>query len=248
MANAIDPLNCTNEEFYLLSVLNDNNQKLRVRLPAVVQSYDRDKNTVIVKCGIKIPVNDGEFVELSPFEVKVHRWGGGGYHISFPLKEGDTGDIVFYDRDIQSFLESLQTSEPETTRNHAFEDAEFIPIDREAAESGTEGLYLCSDDGTRTINITEQDIVITNGESSLTLTADSYTIKTTDTTVDSSSTSITGTVDIAKTLDVTGNTTCLANTDSATYSTGGVQGITGVFVNAAGVKLYFTNGLITNVG
>ena len=59
MANAIDPLNCTNEEFYLLSVLNDNNQKLRVRLPAVVQSYDRDKNTVIVKCGVKIPVNDG---------------------------------------------------------------------------------------------------------------------------------------------------------------------------------------------
>lgn len=235
MANAIDPLNCTNEEFYLLSVLNDNNQKLRVRLPAVVQSYDRDKNTVIVKCGVKIPVNDGKFVELSPFEVKVHRWGGGGYHISFPLKEGDTGDIVFYDRDIQTFLESLQTSEPETTRNHAFEDAEFIPIDREATESGTEGLYLCSDDGTRTINITEQDIVITNSESSLTLTADSYNIKATGT-------SMSGTCDVA------GNLTCQSNVDGTTFSTGGVQGITGVFVNSAGVKLYFTNGLITNVG
>lgn len=233
MANAIDPLNCTNEEFYLLSVLNDNNQKLRVRLPAVVQSYDRDKNTVIVKCGVKIPVNDGEFVELSPFEVKVHRWGGGGYHISFPLKEGDTGDIVFYDRDIQSFLESLQTSEPETTRNHAFEDAEFIPIDRKAAESGTEGLYLCSDDGTRTINITEQDIVITNGESSLTLTADSYNIKATGT-------SMSGTV------DVTGNVTSQANIDGATFSTGGTVGATGSFVDAGGVTHTYKNGLITS--
>lgn len=235
MANAIDPLNCTNEEFYLLSVLNDNNQKLRVRLPAVVQSYDRDKNTVIVKCGVKIPVNDGKFVELSPFEVKVHRWGGGGYHISFPLKEGDTGDIVFYDRDIQTFLESLQTSEPETTRNHAFEDAEFIPIDRAAEETEIDGLYLCSDDGTRTINITEQDIVITNGESSLTLTSDSYNIKATGTSM-------------SGTCDVSGNVTSQANIDGATFSTGGVQGITGVFVNTAGVKLYFTNGLITNVG
>ena len=233
MANAIDPLNCTNEEFYLLSVLNDNNQKLRVRLPAVVQSYDRDKNTVIVKCGVKIPVNDGEFVELSPFEVKVHRWGGGGYHISFPLKEGDTGDIVFYDRDIQSFLESLQTSEPETTRNHSFEDAEFIPIDRKAEESGTEGLYLCSDDGTRTINITEQDIVITNGESSLTLTADSYNIKATGT-------SMSGTV------DVTGNVTSQANIDGATFSTGGTAGATGSFVDAGGVTHTYKNGLITS--
>lgn len=37
------------------------------------------------------------------------------------------------------------------------------------------------------------------------------------------------------------------NTDSGTYSTAGTPGITGVFVNAAGVKLIFTNGLITAV-
>ena len=54
-------------------------------------------------------------------------------------------------------------------------------------------------------------------------------------------------------LNVDGNVTftknlaTTLNTESATYSTGGTPGITGVFINAAGQKLIFTNGLITAI-
>lgn len=166
----------TNRDEFISYLMMTASMGLRCRLPAIVQSYDRGKNKAIIKIGVKIANFDGTFQSFPLFEVNVHRYGGGNFHISTDLKNGDTGDIIFYDKDISGFLNTLQESEPPTLRSHALEDCEFYPINRAAKESRTQGLLITHDNGQIFVNVLNDKILIKNGATSLTVLSDNVTI------------------------------------------------------------------------
>lgn len=105
------------------------NLKLNVCLPAVVKSYDRTVGRVTVQPAINLVSTKGgdtiQRPELS--DIPVHNSGGGGFVVSFPLSAGDTGWLIFCDRDISIFKNSGKVSPPNTYRLHNMLDAFFIP-------------------------------------------------------------------------------------------------------------------------
>lgn len=97
-------------------------------LPAIVQSYDRANNVATVQPLIMWVTVDGNTMSRSPIaQVQVYSFGGGGFHINFPLKPGDLGWIVSTDRDISQFKQSLKESAPNSGRAHRFDDCWFLP-------------------------------------------------------------------------------------------------------------------------
>lgn len=227
-----DPILEVNEntlkEFLMMSV----SLNIKVRFPAIVMSYDRAKNIATVQIAIKFCNSSKEFSEYPLLEVPVHRYGGGGYHISCDLKEGDLGDVVFYDRDMTKFLETLSISETITTRSHALEDSEFIPIDRKVKETEeTKGLLLTKDDNTISINLTDESVLVKNNTSSIEVKADTIALKT-------------------NTVDITAPT----GTFSGSYTSGELHannGATGTFVDtgtgATGKTLTFQDGICIGI-
>lgn len=189
------------------------------------------KDTVPQKGGEKI-VSYPELDNI-PFIVI----GGGNSYISFPVSVGDEALIIFNDFDYTRWQETGEAQPSLFRRHHDLSDgiaiiglrnmnrliqnySDFVKI-----------LYDGGDAGKSSIEVKDVSIDMT-----------------TDTVNASKDVSIVGNTTIGGTADVTGNITGSANIDGATFSTGGTPGISGTFVNVAGVTLTFTNGLITAVG
>lgn len=134
-------------------------------LPAVIIDYDRDKNIAKVKPLIQwVDVNEGLHSRTPISDVNVISIGGGGFHISFPLKAGDLGWIFASDRDISLFKQSLAEAAPNTGRLHKFEDALFVPdVFRKysIAEEDAGAMVIQSTSGATKISISEDSILIT---------------------------------------------------------------------------------------
>lgn len=102
-------------------------KELKVCLPAVVVSFDRTKGRAEVKPAITLTTTAGEQVERSAISVPVHYPGGGGFLLSFPLKQGDTGWLLCPDEDISFFVQTGKVSAPGVFRRHDLADSFFIP-------------------------------------------------------------------------------------------------------------------------
>lgn len=101
---------------------------LRVCLPGIVEDFDRSVNRVTVSPAITLQTTTGECLKLpSIAEVPVCTVGGGGFMASFPLQKGDTGWLIFADKDISLFKDSETISPANTLRKHNLADAVFIP-------------------------------------------------------------------------------------------------------------------------
>lgn len=101
---------------------------LRVALPAVVQRYDRAANRATVTPAITSQSSGGQTLTLPELaDIPVCTPGGGGFGASFPLAPGDTGWLLFCDRDISLFKESGVISPANTNRLHNLADAVFYP-------------------------------------------------------------------------------------------------------------------------
>jgi hypothetical protein len=97
-------------------------------LPAMVVSYDRTTNVAQVQPLIKIVKLDNSTISRNPLgNIPVFSLGGGGFHINFPLKKGDLGWLFACDRDIATYMQTLEESPPNSTRVHDFGDAIFLP-------------------------------------------------------------------------------------------------------------------------
>lgn len=101
-------------------------RKLRVCLPAIVKNFYGA--TADVQTAISIVSATGETIN-GPFlkNVPVKTIGGGGFAVYFPLQKGDTGWVMFADKDISIFRQSRKISPPNTYRQHDLADAVFIP-------------------------------------------------------------------------------------------------------------------------
>jgi hypothetical protein len=105
-----------------------NKQSADGLMPARVVSYNRAKNTAVIQPLIMlVDTNGNTRLRHSLEDVPVFSFGGGGFHINFPLQPGDLGWIMAADRDISLFMSTLDAAKPTTTRKKTFGDAWFIP-------------------------------------------------------------------------------------------------------------------------
>ena len=142
-------------------------------LPAIVESFDRVNNHASVRPLIMVTSldpNGGKPIIIRRHlltELPVMSFGGGGFHISFPLKAGDIGWIFAADRDIQNFISTLQECAATTSITHKFVQGVFVPevfrkytINSEDADA----FVLQSTDNASRISIRSDNIKITTPE------------------------------------------------------------------------------------
>lgn len=201
-------------------------------IPAKVVSYDRAKNTAKVQPMLMlVDVNDNTRLRNPISGIPVFSFGGGGFHINFPLKPGDLGWILAADRDISLFLKNLDVARPTTMRQHKFSDSWFIPdVFRQYTVNGadTDSMVIQTTDGTTRIAIKPGEITITAPS----------TVK-----IDTPLTTITGDVVIQKTLTVNDNTILKKN-----LTVTGMTAVNGGFNATGGGNLVCTLPQSTTIG
>lgn len=147
------------------AVLRFNDLKFEVMLPAIVILFDRTRNVATVQPLITwVDINDNARPRSRYTEIPVLSLGGGGFHVSFPLKPGDLGWIHASDRDLSQFRASLQQSKPNTGRCHKFEDGMFVPdVYRQYTINGedTTAMVIQSTDGATRISVRPDNVKIT---------------------------------------------------------------------------------------
>jgi len=139
-------------------------QNLQCCLPVQVIAYDRVKNKAMLRPMITMITTAGQPVSRAQVaSAPVLAYGGGGFCINFPLKEGDIGWMYACDRDISLFVQSLEESKPNTFRLHDFADAMFIPDafnQYTFSPSDAANMVIQSYDGTVKISLTPDSINI----------------------------------------------------------------------------------------
>lgn len=105
---------------------------LFVGLPGRVESYSASASTADVRPMLRRPVDDPDgsalFEDLPVIpSVRVVWPGGGGFAISFPLAEGDTGVLLCLDYPIDGWGRNGALASPGDLRAHSLSSAVFIP-------------------------------------------------------------------------------------------------------------------------
>ena len=125
---SLDPSNKNSLTGTLEHFFKKKMQKIDSCMPAVIVSYDRDKNRANVKPLIALLATDNTTKSKPQIaSVPVFNIGGGGFIISFPLKPGNLGWLIANDRDISLFLNQYSEQKPNTQRIKTFEDGFFLP-------------------------------------------------------------------------------------------------------------------------
>jgi hypothetical protein len=103
-------------------------RQLRVSMPCEVVRYNSKRQMVdvrIVQPEIDLAGNNIPMPVITNIPVSFVRCGNS--HITHPINKGDTGFIVFADRDISSWVETNNTSVVDSARTHSMQDSYFVP-------------------------------------------------------------------------------------------------------------------------
>lgn len=138
-------------------------------LPAIVQSYDPAKLTVVVQPAIQAQILDpktGQYADATLplcMDCPVQWPGGGGYVLTFPLAAGDEGVLVFASRCIDAWWQSGGVQKQAELRMHDLSDGIFIPMlfsnTKVPANVSTENVQLRSADGNTLIEMAAGNVV-----------------------------------------------------------------------------------------
>lgn len=132
--------------------------ELNVCLPATVVSYNSADNTVDLQPAIQSVLKDNSFVSLPQiFDVPVLELGGKGLSVKIPLQAGDTGIVIFCDRDITLFKQEKKNTQPNTLRKHDLSDGIFIPM-KFGNSGASNNISIESADGNTKFEITSSGI------------------------------------------------------------------------------------------
>lgn len=102
-------------------------ERLRVASPAIVKSFD-GRQTVTVQITSHGQDNSGQALPVGLLvDVPVQFPRGGGFAVTFPIKPGDEGLVVFSDRCIDGWFSTGAPGIPPDHRQHDLSDAMFIP-------------------------------------------------------------------------------------------------------------------------
>jgi hypothetical protein len=161
-------------------------ETMRVAMPARIESYDATKSLVDVKIAIPQVRQDESVFEIPVITSVPVMWLSTlTTSVTFPLKRGDYGLVVFCDWDIAKWAVGLDESEPQSERRHNLTDSVFFPQTHGLRPSSLVGLSLKH--GTSEVLLTETGIVVTGG---------AVTVNTPALTVNASSTTFNGNVTI----------------------------------------------------
>ena len=103
-------------------------RQLRVSMPCEVVRYNSKRQMVdvrIVQPEIDLAGNNIPMPVITNIPVSFVRCGNS--HITHPISKGDTGFIVFADRDISSWVETNNKSVVDSARTHSMQDSYFVP-------------------------------------------------------------------------------------------------------------------------
>ena len=103
-------------------------RQLRVSMPCEVVRYNSKRQMVdvrIVQPEIDLAGNNIPMPVITNIPVSFVRCGNS--HITHPINKGDTGFIVFADRDISSWVETNNKSVVDSARTHSIQDSYFVP-------------------------------------------------------------------------------------------------------------------------
>ena len=103
-------------------------RQLRVSMPCEVVRYNSKRQMVdvrIVQPEIDLAGNNIPMPVITNIPVSFVRCGNS--HITHPINKGDTGFIIFADRDISSWVETNNTSVVDSARTHSMQDSYFVP-------------------------------------------------------------------------------------------------------------------------
>lgn len=138
-------------------------------LPATVISYDRASNRAQVQPLVQLVTTEGGQLSRAPVaSVPVLQLGGGGFVLSFPIKQGDLGWIKATDRDLTLFLQAYRECPPNTERLHSFEDSVFVPdvmTGYSIAGEDSDSVTLQTLDGSFRVALSASHVKITAGAS-----------------------------------------------------------------------------------
>lgn len=103
--------------------------------PALIEAFDRAKMQATVRPAFMAKKSNGENIAQDLlYNVPVRFGGGGGFAANLPLTKGDTGWLIFCDRDLSAFKATRAVSPCNTNRMHAQEDAFFLPDAMQTAQ------------------------------------------------------------------------------------------------------------------
>lgn len=141
-------------------------QGLSNRLPGQVIAYDRTTNRAQVQILVPLVTTDNIVVPRAQLlSIPVQIDGGGGIFISFPLQTGDLGWVEANDRDISLFLQTYNSTTPNTYRKWNFADAKFTPDVMKGYIINVEdsgAAVISTLDGTIRISVSETGVTITS--------------------------------------------------------------------------------------
>lgn len=157
---------------------------VHVSLPAQVDSFDASTQTVSVIPMLNSMIPDGSTPpnytsEPLPklVDVPVAFARGGGFFVSFPLKKGDEGMLVFAERSLAQWRATGNQSDPGDLGQHTLDGAWFVPAVASDARAlnnvDADNLVIGSDlVGAARISITPQGEIDLGGSSSYVARAD----------------------------------------------------------------------------
>lgn len=107
--------------------------RLWTAMPGIVEAYDPENQTATIQGAIKPQVLDAtagawKDVTLPLFGKVPVAWpGGGGFSMSFPLKKGDEGIVLFAKNCLDAWWQSGGIQSQIEVRQHDLSDAMFVP-------------------------------------------------------------------------------------------------------------------------
>lgn len=203
-------------------------KELHTHIPGIIESFDKEKQTASVQPAIKrvFKTTDGVIETLEPIDlpklinVPVIFSRGGGFSMTFPVKQGNECLIEFCERSIDIWHKDGGIQEPGAKRFHSLSDAvchvglsSLVNKIPNFKDNGVEikndedkvSIFL-DEDGNCTINTTKDLIVVTEGNVTATVTGNMTADVTGNIILKSPSITLDGNVTITQDLTVSGAT------------------------------------------
>lgn len=155
-------------------------------LPALIVSFDASKRTCVAQATIQMQFCDEkkktQWLTLPVIpDVPVQFPGGGGFVMTFPLKAGDEGILIFASRCIDHWWEHGEVQQQAELRMHDLSDAFFIPTVRsvpnvEASISTTDVMLRALDPAGPQVTLKADNTVLVKAPASVAVTAPTITL------------------------------------------------------------------------
>lgn len=157
------------------SIISETMFRIRCAIPAIVQSYNPENNTVEAQPAIRerLIAEDGtvyykELPLLINVPVVFPRANSCG--ITFRLKQNDECLVIFSDLSIDNFWVSGSIQNPVEVRRHDLSDGIAIPCTLSQPSTGTIPENLTIKQGSSFVELSDNEIKLSNGSKTVTLT------------------------------------------------------------------------------